>query len=153
MACFRNNYTLYSRNRSHGGKIWYYRTYTPDGVRTSGKSTGCTSKIAAKLFCEDLLKRGLLWSSSIQIFGQFANDWFGDGKPWLTDKLSCSSDDIHSISDGYIRQLRNYFSVHIYPYWKNVKLEDIRPSRVKVFRSYLLGQNLAPKAVNNILKK
>jgi len=31
-----------------GGKIWYYMTYTPVGVRTGGKSTWCESKTASR---------------------------------------------------------------------------------------------------------
>ena len=44
MGRYREHFTLYARRRKNGEKIWYYKTYSPDGVRTCGKSTGLASK-------------------------------------------------------------------------------------------------------------
>jgi len=46
MARYKAPYTLYVR-----GKVWYYRTCSPEGLRTAGISTGCTAKCRAREYC------------------------------------------------------------------------------------------------------
>jgi len=45
---YKQPYNLYPRKTKGGKIIWYYRTYDDGGNRTSGKSTGQTSKTAAR---------------------------------------------------------------------------------------------------------
>ena len=58
MVRFKENYTLFYRLRKNGKEVWPYKTYTLDGTRTCGKSTGCESK--ARLYCDELLTKGML---------------------------------------------------------------------------------------------
>ena len=151
MPSYRSNFTLYSRKLSRRGRVWYYRVYTIDGIRSSGKSTGCISKVEAKNYCENLLKRGLLSTSATRTFGEYSFGWFDEGSPWLIDKLACGTEGNRAISSDYLRILRINYRVHILPYWCNIKLEDVRLSRVKLFRAHLLKKELSPKTVNNIV--
>lgn len=61
MARYKLNFTLYPRKTRNGRCVWYYRTYDLEGKRTSGKSTGQTSKTLARKYCEDLLKKNILY--------------------------------------------------------------------------------------------
>ena len=89
MGRYREHFTLYYRLRKNGAKIWYYRTYSPDGVRTCGKSTGLESKAKARAYCEELFKKGKLWGGSCKFFGDFAEGFFDDTSAWFRDRMAC----------------------------------------------------------------
>jgi integrase len=60
MAYHKEPFTLLAGKLKDGRKVWYYRTYTPDGKRTSARSTGQTSKAEAYKHCEALAADGKL---------------------------------------------------------------------------------------------
>lgn len=157
MGRYREHFTLYYRLRKNGAKIWYYRTYSPDGVRTCGKSTGLESKAKARAYCEELFKKGKLWGGSCKFFGDFADGFFDDDSAWFRDRMACGTPECPAMSQAYIKTIRVHLSAHIMPFFAKHKLEDLRPSTIKLFRAELLdgvGQGcrpLAPKTINNIL--
>jgi hypothetical protein len=53
------SYTLYPRPRAKGKPVWYFQTYTEQGRRLPGRSTGKTSKSVARVYCENLLRTGV----------------------------------------------------------------------------------------------
>ncbi len=146
---YRENFTLYSR-KSKNKTYWYYRTYTPDGRRTAGKSTGKTSKIQARLYCEELFKQGILYDGTSQTFADYATDFFANGSPWLADRMACGTADRPALSQNYINLLRTHLKTYLLPYWSKVKLSDMRPTRLKAWRLTLIDKSLAPKTINTI---
>ena len=54
---YKEPFTLYARKMKNGKPVWYYRVYDSDGNRTSGKSTGLTSKTVTKALLGLLNKR------------------------------------------------------------------------------------------------
>ncbi len=125
-------------------------TYSPDGMRTTGKSTGCESKTKARIYCEDLLKRGLLYTGLNQTFQQYAAGWFDAGSSWLQDRMACGTPGHPALSQSYIEKLQGDLRLYLMPYFENKKLQDIRPSDVKHFRTWLLQEKaLSHKTVNN----
>ena len=161
MGRYREHFTLYYRLRKNGAKIWYYKTYSPDGVRTCGKSTGLESKAKARAYCEELFKKGKLWGGSCKFFGDFAEGFFDDDSPWFRDRMACGSDDCPALSQSYIETIRMHLRAYILPFFHDYKMEDLRPSITKLFRTELLEKGiktekgpmrpLAPKTVNNIV--
>ena len=161
MGRYREHFTLYYRLRKNGAKIWYYKTYSPDGVRTCGKSTGLESKAKARAYCEELFKKGKLWGGSCKFFGDFAEGFFDDDSPWFRDRMACGSDDCPALSQSYIETIRMHLRAYILPFFHDYKMEDLRPSITKLFRAELLEKGiktekgpmrpLAPKTVNNIV--
>lgn len=150
MGRYKQGYSLYPRKSSSTGKIyWYYRAYTPDGYRTTGKTTGCISKAAARRYCDDLQKRGLLYNGQSQTFAQYAQGWFDIGSVWLQDKIACGTVEHPAISEAYIKRMRTDLANYLIPYFGKTKMEDMRPSLVKHFRTWMLREKrLAHKTVN-----
>lgn len=145
MAWFHQNYTLYKR-----GKYYYYMTYTPDGVRTSGKTTHCTSKSAARVYCDDLLKRGLLYSGASLTFTQYASGFFDEGSVWVLDRLSLGTADRPGISEGTLDKYRRDLKNYLLPFFGKYKMQDITPTVVKKFRQWCIQEKkLSPKSINN----
>lgn len=161
MGRYKESYTLYSRVRRNGKKVWYYKTYTLDGKQTSGKSTGCESKAKARLYCDDLFKKGLLWGGSCTYFRDYANGFFDLDSPWMRDRMSCGTIDNPALSKSYITSLSLHLRRYILPFFSNYKLVDLKPSTTKLFRAELLEKGiapegetakpLAPKTINNIV--
>ncbi len=59
MGRYKKDFVLYPRLLQDGRTaVWYYRTYTEDGRRTPGCSTGKTSKTLAERYCNKLKAQG-----------------------------------------------------------------------------------------------
>ena len=161
MGRYREHFTLYARRRKNGAKVWYYKTYSPDGVRTCGKSTGLESKSKARAYCEELFKKGKLWGGSCKLFGDFAEGFFDETSAWFRDRMSCGTENCPALSQSYIKTIRMHLKAYILPFFRDYKMEDLRPSLTKLFRVELLEKGfktekgairpLAPKTVNNVI--
>jgi len=65
MRC-RELFTVFPRGVSPGLFVYYYRTYSEDGRRTTARSTGRTSVTAAKQYCMKLWKEKAIVPALVQ---------------------------------------------------------------------------------------
>lgn len=122
MARYKQPYSLYKR-----GKYYYYRTYAPNGVRTSGVSTGQTSKAAARTFCDALYKRGELWRTD-KTFNAYLSELLADG---LMSEGKLAKNTAHAY-EMYRRMLASVIP-------DSVRVGDITYSYVKKKRQELVS--------------
>lgn len=134
MGRYRQPYSLTLR-----GEYWYYRTYNSDGVRTHMKSTGCKSKNAAREYCNELWRRGELWSTD-QTFGQYALHFYDEDGLYWKDRLEKPS---YNTFVDYERHMKN----HIMPYFQHRKLVDINYTTLKQYRSKMIDDGYSPSMV------
>lgn len=133
MPKYRQTYTLFRR-----GKFFYYRTYTADGVRTTARSTGCTSLTAARLYCDRLFKEGKLLASAGRTFRDYAAGFFDRDSVYAKDNgLSPRSIAIYSTA----------LEKDLLPMLGNRMLTDITHTSVKSLRQLLLDEGLSPSTV------
>lgn len=137
MSRYKQPYSLYKR-----GKYWYYRTYTPDGVRTTAKSTGQTSKNAAKEYCNNLFLQGFLFKSSVT-FRQYAEHFYDDNGLYFRDRADQLS---FNTKQNYRKAMKNI----IMPYFENKKLTDIDYVCLKKFRASLMTK-YSPKSIQQAM--
>ncbi len=57
---YRAPFTVFPREMPSGLIIYYYQTYDSEGKRTTARTTGMTSKTAARAYCEQLRHSGEL---------------------------------------------------------------------------------------------
>ena len=144
---FKQNYTLFKR-----GKIWYYRCYSPEGIRTSGTSTGLSSKVKAQQFCEQLFQDGLLYENkSAKILGPYIEHFYDLNSPYMVDLMATGTEEHPALADSTIRKLQSMLATHILPYFEKVRIKDFTPSQIKAFRQELLNKELSHKSINNIV--
>lgn len=137
MSRYRQPYSLYKR-----GDYWYYRTYNSDGVRTSGKTTGQTSKNAAKEYCNNLYLKGELWKSEKTIY-EYSKNFLKPDSFFIKDRaIPYSKGTLH----GYHR-----FLDIIIEEAGNIKLSDINYTWLKKFRKKLLDRDLSPSSVTSCM--
>lgn len=125
MSRYKQPYSIFKR-----GKYYYYRTYTPDGVRTVAKTTGQTSKSAAKDYCDKLYLSGQLVGCN-KTFEDYAKDFFKANSPYAVDRLE-------PLTVNTLKAYNSKFNSYILPYFGKYKLTDINYSLVKRFRIEML---------------
>ena len=129
---YRHSYTLYKR-----GGYWYYRVWSADGRRVA-KSTGRTSKGAARTYCDKLLLAGKLLSES-GTFASYARGFFDDGSVYVLS---------NALKPKSVQMYRRMLDAYIMPHFKAVRLEDITYSRIMAFRLSLQEKGVAARTIN-----
>ena len=125
MGRYKQPFSLYKR-----GKYWYYRTYAPDGVRTSAKTTGLKLKSDAINYCNNLFKKGELWTSN-QLFKTYAFHFFDDNSAFVKDRIK-------PLAENTLRGYRIKLNQYLLPYFGELQLNEINYSRLKSFRIKML---------------
>lgn len=137
MPKYRQSYTLFKR-----GKYYYYRTYTPDGVRTTAHTTGCTSLTAARLYCDKLYKEGRIFVSS-KTFSEYAKDFFNENSVYVRD---------NALSTSTIIAYNSAIKTTFIPLIGNRKLEDITHTFLKSLRQAMLDAGMSPATIRMRMK-
>lgn len=144
---YRMNYTLYKR-----GRFWYYRTYTDDGRRTCGKTTGCTVKSKAVLYCENLMKEGALYIKPPDSFISIAKGFFDEGSPWYLDRCADTKDGRMPLAKNSLEVMRAALRNHILPYWSDFMIGSITLTDIKKWRSKLVASGLGVTTISTIVQ-
>ncbi len=148
MPRYREPFTLFPRKLKSGKSVYYYRTYSPDGERTVAHSTGLTNKTLARNYCADLLSKGLLYSNAGMCFGVYANGFFDDDSQWMADKIQSGQGKAQPVAKNTLKSYRHSLDTFILPFFKNIKLIDIKPSHIKKFRDSLISQSFSNSVIN-----
>ena len=148
MPRYREPFTLFPRKLKNGKSVYYYRTYSPDGERTVAHSTGLTNKTLARNYCADLLSKGLLYSNVGMCFGVYAKGFFDDDSQWMADKIQSGQGKVQPVAEKTLKAYRHYLADFIIPFFKNVKLVDIKPSHIKKFRDSFIEKGFSNSVIN-----
>ena len=157
----RGNFDIYRRPSKKSNTVYYYyRVILSDGTRLSAKSTGKTSRSAARKYCEDLYKKGDLVPHTGVLFETYARSWFDwDSCPYVADRRASGTAKRPGITKQYAKQMRAYLENHILPYFGKTNLKDINPVKIRAFRVWLQSKRiidtvemepLGNKTINNI---
>jgi len=148
MPRYKEPFTIFPRKLSSGKTVYYYRTYTPDGSRTVAHSTGKSTKSQAKQFCSELLVKGQLLSTFGTTFGEYAKDFFSDTSQWMLDKIQISQGKEQPVAKNTLKSYRHCNEAFLIPFFKNVRLMEIKPLHIKQFRSRMIEQGFSNSAIN-----
>lgn len=139
MGRYKNDFTLYKR-----GKYWYYQTYDFEGVRTTPKSTGKTTKYEAAEWCKEKLKNNALLTPRLTV-EEYAQRFFAEDGIYFKDRATPVSESTKIQVLGFLRR-------EILPYFAKMNVCEIRQTHVKEFRIYLKTKGLANSSIRNALK-
>lgn len=145
---YREPYTIFPRKLKSGKTVYYYRTYSPDGERTVAHSTGKTNKTQARCYCADLLSKGLLYSNTGMVFGVYAKGFFDDNSQWMSDKIQAGQGKAQPVAEKTLKAYRHCLDDFIIPFFRNIKLTDIKPSHIKKFRDSFIDKGLSNSVIN-----
>ena len=141
------DFTIYAGPRNKAGKpIFYYRLRDESGKRHSGKSTGKTSRSAARQHVLRLIESGELAPDSALTFARFAETW------WLAGKcryLKTAANNGTPIGRHHAAVQRSYLTTHILPFFASMRLSAIRVHHIEQWR-LRLHEELAPATAANV---
>ncbi|MBQ0003595.1 MAG: tyrosine-type recombinase/integrase family protein [Treponema sp.] len=138
MGRYKEPYTLFKR-----GDYWYYRTYDNSGYRTTAKSTGKTSKGAAKQYCDELFLHGTLYTGSNKTFEQYATGFYNSDSLFVLDRDK-------PLSKGTIYGYQTMLNSKIMPFFGKMRLNEIKLTNLKEFRQKLLQEGWTASYINNV---
>lgn len=133
MPKYRQTYTLFKR-----GKFFYYRTYTVSGVRTTARTTGCTSLMAARVYCDRLFKEGKLLVENGRTFREYAGGFFDRDSVYVKDNV---------LSPRTVAIYSTALKKNLLPLIGSRQLTDITYTSIKSLRQILLDEGLSPSTV------
>lgn len=145
---YREPFTIFPRKLNSGKTVYYYRTYTPDGERTTAHSTGKTNKTQARCYCADLLAKGLLYSNAGINFGVYAKGFFDDNSQWMRDKIQSGQGKAQPVAKSTLVNYRYSLDKFIIPFFKNIKISEIKPAHIKKFRDSFIAQGFSNSVIN-----
>ncbi len=151
----REPYTIFPRKKKTGKSVFYYQTYDESGKRTTARSTGQTSKAAARTYVIELLKSGRLVPDKDPIFKDYVSNWWRwDECPYVLGKRARGK---NKISRNYVEAFRGYLDRHIMPFIGKYRISAIKPKIIEAWLLDLrnkpsrLGTPLSPTTVNQCL--
>jgi len=121
---FRSTFSLYKRKLGHGKVIFYYQCYDENGRRVCGHSTGQRSKTAAREYCMNLFRQGLLVKDKNQkriTFTELANGFWDEKTGGYLDDLKSRK----TISKSYPDHAKFTTNKHLVPKFGGMMLDAI----------------------------
>jgi integrase len=122
----KESYSLYKRCLSSGRVVFYYRTYDYNGNRTSGRSTGQSTRTAAREFCNRLLRENRLVPGQEECApAPFFRDYARGFWDYETSSYLKSRKGRRPISRGYATQGEYAVRNHLVPVFGDKRLDAI----------------------------
>ena len=120
---YREPFTVFPRKMKSGLVVWYYQTYDTNSRRTTARSTGQTSKGAARVYCNKLYKEDALIPNRGRnlFFSKYAENW------WDWDKCEYVKfrQSRRDLSRNYIKTAKLNLKNHILPRFGKMRLDAI----------------------------
>ena len=157
---YHEPYQLLQRKLKNGKTVWLYRAWVAPNKRTSAISTGCTTKTAAKFYCDELFKQGKLIpephktkKEEPQTFADLAKDfWNWETSFYIKERLAFSDPSKPSISRQYTDKAKACTRIYLLPYFGRMALSEIKPEHIEKFSLWLRDEKkLSGKSVNNYI--
>ena len=152
---YKEPFTIFPRKNKTGKSVLYYQTYDESGKRTTARSTGQTSKAAARTYVIELLKSGKLVPKKDPIFRDYVSSWWlWDECPYVLGKRARGK---NKIAQTYVDHCRSYLDHHILPFFGKHRISAIKPKIIETWLLDLrnkpsrLGTPLSPTTVNHCL--
>jgi hypothetical protein len=125
-----NDFTLYFRVNPSGKRVVYFYAYDENSRRTRGRSTGQTTKTAARGLVNRLVKEGALLpkKGDVPTFGEYATNWWDWEKCEYLKKRRKRA----NLTQSYSYHMKRNLDKVILPYFKNMKTP--RLTAIMVYR-------------------
>ncbi|MDA3939073.1 MAG: tyrosine-type recombinase/integrase [Spirochaetia bacterium] len=143
---YREPFTVFPRKMRSGRTVWYYQTYDNKNRRTTARSTGQTSKGAARVYCNKLFKEDALIPNrgGNITFAKYSENW------WVWDKCEYVRYRLsrRELSRTYIDSSSANLRLNILPYFGKMKLEAITNYDIEKWLSSFAFKGLSNLTAN-----
>jgi integrase len=148
---FKSSFSLYKRKSGSGKVVFYYRYYGEDGRRVCGRSTGQTTKTAAREYCIMLIKENKLVRGKYKrllTFKEFAEGFWDDKPGGYLEHVKSRK----NISKSYPDHARGTMVNHLIPKFGALKLDGITDTAVDKWLLSFPSRKLSHATGNNAFK-
>lgn len=143
---YREPFTVFPRKMKSGLVVWYYQTYDNNNRRTTARSTGQTSKGAARTYCNKLYKEDALIPNRGEnlLFSQYAKDW------WIWDKCEYVKFRLsrRELTRNYVNSGKINLKKHILPHFGKTRLGAIKSYDIEKWLLEFAGKGLSNQTAN-----
>jgi integrase len=167
---YHEPYTLYVRKTKKGVKVWYYRTYDPNGRRIHGISTGKATSREAHEYCTALMRAGQLLpppkepktasqvrrarrAPTLREWAEERNWWkWTDNGPlceYCKGELKRSSAEAPAIQADHARKCARILNDNILPTIGDIRMDQVTPLDCEDLMGLWDEEGKANKTINN----
>jgi hypothetical protein len=128
-------FSVFPRKLKSGKVVFYYQCYDENGNRSSGLSTGQTTKTTARAYCMRLYREGTLFPSAkqhIPTFEEYAKSWWD----WDTCEYLKNQKGRKDITKAYADNCKKMVKNQILPFFGKTPLDKITSDDIN---KWLLG--------------
>ena len=156
---YHEPFQVFPRRMSSGLTVWYFRAYDASrlGHRTTARSTGCTTKGAARDYCRGLERDGKLLApdspmpEALPTFKVYATGfWAWDGE-YVQTRLRFGDPAKPPLSRRYVHDNETILTQHLMPEYGRLHLDTLTPQRIEAWSLRLRDGGLSGKRVNAIV--
>lgn len=128
--------------------VYYVQFKQPDGTYSTARSTGQTTKKAARQWAEEyLIKNGVYLPGREITFEQYSKDFFSWSGTWALDKRSRGL----RISESQCIFNNRQLEKQVMPFFKDYRLSEINRGMIKEFRNKMFQKGYAGSTINKAL--
>ena len=142
----RNDFSLYFRKVPSGKRVYYYYTYDDEGKQIGPWTTGQTTKTAARVFCNDLIRKGLLVPGvkGMTTFGAYAAEfWDWEKSEYLKDRRKR-----RKLTRGYADKCKKVVDFTLVPYYGKMRLDRITGYVIDKWLDYMIAEKYENSTIN-----
>jgi integrase len=150
----RESFSLYKRKLASGKVVYYYQCYDATGQRLCGRSTGKSTKTAAREYCNELLKTGSLIplespGGRCPTVAEFAKDfWDYDKSEYVRSRKGRGN-----ITESYVIGGASVTKHHIIPVFGKRRLDTITQSEIDSWLTSYKDRKLKPASANRAFER
>jgi integrase len=148
---YRESFSLYRRRLVSGLVVFYYQTYTRDGKRTCGYSTGLSTRTEAREYCIRLKTEGRLIPekcNKMPLFKDYAKGfWDYDTSAYIKSRKARGH-----LTVGYASNGKTYTENQILPCFGDCRLEDITADDIDLWLTGYKDRGISTGTANNAFK-
>jgi oligoribonuclease NrnB/cAMP/cGMP phosphodiesterase (DHH superfamily) len=142
----RNDFSLYFRKVPSGKRVYYYYTYNDEGEQIGPWSTGQTMKTAARKYCNDLIRKGILVPGikGMTTFEAYAADfWDWEKSEYLKQRRKR-----RKLTQGYAEKNQRVALSTLVPYYGKMRLEKITGDVIDKWLDYMIAEKYENSTIN-----
>ncbi len=141
-------FSIFPRTKKDGKKVFYVQFKQPDGSYSTAKSTGCSTKKAAREWAENyLMSHGVPLKGGNTSFKDFSEDFYNYSGEWATDKKVRGL----RISERHCLDRNALLNNHVNPQIGHLKLLAIDRAVIKTFRNDMFHKGYSGNTINKCL--
>ena len=142
----RGDFSLYHRKVPSGKRVYYYYTYDDDGNQIGPCTTGQTTKTGARVYCNDLIRKGLLVPGikGMTTFAVYAAEfWDWDKSEYLKVRRKR-----RKLTQGYADKCKGVVDYTLVPYFGKMRLDRITGEVIDKWLDHMIAEEYENSTIN-----